>query len=137
MKVKGMVLAAVLGLAWQGQVSAQIYESKDAEGVPEFSDEPTVGAEVVELPATNLEQAPAPEAPDAPPEQASQPAPGAETAGGTGEQDATYIYGGGADDEHVRAQRREDEKRLERALPGDPGRPVAPEEHRVEGDIRR
>lgn len=54
MKIPNTVLACVLGFAVHATASAQIYESTDAEGVPEFSDTPTPGAAEIELPQTNV-----------------------------------------------------------------------------------
>ena len=52
-----LVALALHSTAW-----AQIYETKDAEGNVEFTDAPsTEGAEVVDLPETNLADAPPPE----------------------------------------------------------------------------
>lgn len=52
-----LVALALHSTAW-----AQIYETKDAEGNVEFTDSPaTEGAEVVDLPETNLADAPPPE----------------------------------------------------------------------------
>lgn len=113
-----LLVGGLLALLVQVPVNAQVYESEDAEGVPEFSDSPTPGAEVVDIPSTNLmsppeaeaEAVPAPSAP-----QQAESAPGGDDPG-AGEGQAVY-YGGG-DDEDVRVQRREDAERVEDVIPG-------------------
>jgi len=123
MKLSNLILAGVVGLVLQGTASAEIYESEDSEGVPEFSDAPTQGAEVVDLPATNLAEPPPAEAPGA--AQESEPAPRqgepAARSGEEGEGEYGNVYYGGDDDDDVRARRRLDEDRIDNALPGNPG----------------
>lgn len=59
---------SLVALALHGTAWAQIYETKDAEGNVEFTDSPpTEGAEVVDLPETNVADAP-------PPQEQAQPA---------------------------------------------------------------
>ena len=121
MKTSKTVLAGIFGLA-VGTANAQIYESKDAEGVTEFSDTPSSGAEVVDLPATNV-VTPVQE-PDAA-DQETMPAAAAEgrvageasgEAGGE-ELQPGYIYYGGDDEDDPRVQRREDAARVDNRLP--------------------
>jgi hypothetical protein len=55
-------LTCLVALILHSTAWAQIYETKDAEGNVEFTDSPaTEGAEVVDLPKTNLADAPSPE----------------------------------------------------------------------------
>ena len=123
MKYSKLIVGGLLALLVQTPAVGQVYESEDAEGVPEFSDSPAPGAEVVDIPATNLMDAPAAEAADeapapAPPEQA-MPEPDS-----VGTEQGEAIYYGDGDDEDVRAQRRLDEERVERVLPGNDDRGV-------------
>ena len=133
MKLPSTIMACFFGFALHGTASAQIYESKDAEGVTEFSDTPTSGAEIVDLPPTNVvtpvaEPAAAPAA-----EQESMPANRGdsgqvvgEAAGGGGGEDGEpdYLYDGydgydGYGEEGPREQRREDAARIDNRLPGE------------------
>ena len=110
-----LILVGVAGLALHGPVSAQIYESEDAEGVPEFSDTPTAGSHTVDLPETNLaEPPPAQEAPRAPDHPAA-PA-GDATAGAPGAAEGVYggVYYGG--DDEARVRRGIDEDRIHDAV---------------------
>jgi len=135
MKLGKHILLGVFGLALQGTAVAQIYESTDAEGVPEFSDTPTAGSEVVDLQKTNVADEP-PEIPEAPQPEAQRPAAATATqAGGEGEigEPSYDVYDGNYDDDDVRARRRVDEDRVDNALPGhngpvegEPGRQEAP-----------
>jgi hypothetical protein len=140
MKYPKLILAGVFGLVLQGTASAQIYESEDAEGVPEFSDTPTQGAEAVDLPSTNL--ADAPPAGSAAPQEIEQAAPvaggpAAGSVGGPVEGANGGVYYGGDDEDGVRAQRRLDEDRIDNALPGNPGPGVeAGEVHHEAGGHR-
>ena len=90
MKVSKLILLAAIGLVLPGLSSAQIYESKDAEGVPEFSDTPKAGAEVVDLQKTNVADEP-PDIPVAPREEA---APAAAAAPGVVGEPAQEVYQG-------------------------------------------
>jgi hypothetical protein len=123
MRISTAMCVGFFGLLLQAGAGAQIYESRDAEGVPEFSDTPTMGAEVVDLPATNTVEAP-PEEPVA-----ARPAPAAAQTGAAGETNNTVLveeggdgmyYGEDADDDGARAQRRVDEARINNALPDGP-----------------
>lgn len=114
------VLSGVLALALPGLANAQIYESEDAEGVPEFSDTPTPGAEKVELQQTNIADDP-PDIPEAPPEAAAQSrtAAGAQgQASGQVGEPAYDVVDPYYDNDHVREQRRIDRDRVDNALPG-------------------
>ena len=125
-KTSKTVLAGIFALA-VGTANAQIYESKDAEGVTEFSDTPSSGAEVVDLPATNVVD-PVQE-PQVPPavEQQSMPAAEGRVAGEAGseaggeaggeELQPGYLYYGGDDEDDPRLQRREDAARVDNRLP--------------------
>jgi hypothetical protein len=123
MKVRVLMMSIAATALLQGTATAQIYESKDAEGVTEFSDTPTQGAEVVDLPTTNVvapvEESPMEaQVPAAPaPREASAPAP-EYTGGEEGEGGDDNYYGGyGYDDDDLtpREQRRTDADRLENA----------------------
>jgi hypothetical protein len=123
MKYSKLIVGGFLALLVQASASAQVYETEDAEGVPEFSDSPAPGAEVVDIPATNVMDAPAAEpadeapAPSRPEQAMSEP-----DSFGAGQGEAVYY--GGPDDEDVRAQRRLDEDRVERVMPGNDDRGV-------------
>ena len=118
MNIARCVLFGTFVLALQGSASAQIYESTDAEGVPEFSDTPSTGSEVVDLQQTNIVDEP-PVIPEAPQAEAARPAPApaAEPAGEIGE--PVYdVYGGNYNDEDdPRVHRRLDKDRVDNALP--------------------
>ena len=111
MKLAKHILLGVFGLALQGAAVAQIYESTDAEGVPEFSDTPTAGAEVVDLPKTNLADEP-PDIPEAPPAEAARPANAAAVAPAAPGEPGYGVYDGynNADE---RERRRLDKDRVE------------------------
>ena len=118
MKYSNLLVGGLLALLVQVSANAQVYESEDAEGVPEFSDSPTPGAEVVDIPSTNLMDAPEAEAAPAPaaPPQSAPVAGGGDTEAGEGE--SIDYYGGGDDEDNVRVQRREDADRIEHVIPG-------------------
>jgi Domain of unknown function (DUF4124) len=139
MKLGKQILLVVFGLVLQGTAAAQIYESTDAEGVPEFSDTPSAGSEVVDLQETNVAEEP-PEIPAAPQAGAQPPAP-APTGNSGGEigEPSYDVYDGDYNDvdDDVRARRRVEEDRVDNALPehngpgvGEPGRHEAPAEGR-------
>jgi hypothetical protein len=124
MKCSRSILFGVFGLVLHAAASAQIYESEDAEGVPDFSDTPTAGAETVDLPATNIMAAPAAEEPNQP----AAASPAADEAAAGGKQypeqeeggDVVEYYGVGEDND-PRLQRSIDEGRIDNALPGNSG----------------
>jgi hypothetical protein len=117
MNYSNLLVGGLLALLVQVSANAQVYESEDAEGVPEFSDSPTPGAEVVDIPSTNLMDAPEAEAAPAPaaPPQSAPVAGGGDTEAGEGE---SVDYYGGDDEDNVRLQRREDADRIEHVIPG-------------------
>ncbi|MCP5130930.1 MAG: DUF4124 domain-containing protein [Pseudomonadales bacterium] len=122
MKFSKLILVAGCGLLLQSAAWAQIYESEDAQGVPDFSDTPSQGAEVVDLPATNLMEAPPAEAVAQPdPEPEPYPAEGGAAPAGSEQQEdgGDTMYYGGADEDDPRARRREDMDRIDNALPGE------------------
>jgi hypothetical protein len=57
MKLSITCLACILAMALSMVVRAEIYESKDSEGKPVFTDTPTAGAEKVVLPQENIADA--------------------------------------------------------------------------------
>jgi hypothetical protein len=87
MNYSNLLVGGLLALLVQVSANAQVYESEDAEGVPEFSDSPTPGAEVVDIPSTNLMDAPEAEAAPSPaaPPQSAPVAGGGDTEAGEGE----------------------------------------------------
>jgi hypothetical protein len=101
------ILLGVFGLALQGTAIAEIYESTDAEGVPEFSDTPTAGAEVVDLQKTNVADEP-PDIPKAPQEEAARPAAAAPAA----EDEPGYEVYDSYNNDDERDKRRLEEGRL-------------------------
>ncbi len=120
MNYSKMLVAASVALLMHLPASAQVYESVGADGVPDFSDSPEPGAEVVDIPSTNLMDAPPAEAaPAAPGPQQAESFQGNDDAGaGQGEGDGEGVDYYGGDDENVRAQRRQDEERIEHVIPG-------------------
>jgi len=50
-------LTCMLIVAWSGIGQAEIYESKDAEGNPVFTDTPSAGSQKVDLPQENISDA--------------------------------------------------------------------------------
>lgn len=96
MDFKKLVFTGLLGATFAGTAIAQIYESVDAEGNKVFTDEPSIGAEVVNLPQTNTVDAP-PDIPVAPPAtEAEAPAPAAAPQMEPGETE--YVGSGDGDD---------------------------------------
>ena len=57
MKFSIAPLAFILIMVFSWSVRAEVYESKDAQGNPVFSDVPTAGAETVDLPTENIADA--------------------------------------------------------------------------------
>lgn len=114
-------LACMLGLALGGTASAQVYESKDAQGNPVFSDKPSAGAEEVKVPPTNSAD-PVADAPERP-QPAAAPRPGTggaapgPRANDKDDDDDPYFYYGGADvdKEEARERREEAKERREEA----------------------
>jgi hypothetical protein len=110
----------LLGLALGGTASAQVYESRDAQGNPVFSDKPSAGAEEVKVPPTNSAD-PVADAPERP-EQATTPRPGTGAAApgrrandkGDDDDEPYFYYGGaGVDEEEARERREEARERRE------------------------
>lgn len=65
MKQLTVLSICLVVLALQGKAWAEIYETKDAEGNTEFTDSPpTEGATEIDLPQTNIADAPAPDSED-------------------------------------------------------------------------
>ena len=120
MKLAKILLLGVFGLALQGTATAQIYESKDAEGVPEFSDTPTAGSEVVDLQKTNLSDEP-PDIPVAPPEESVRPA--AAAAPSAVGAPANEVYQGYNNNNNNNDNDESTRDRVDNTLPGD-HRPV-------------
>lgn len=116
------VALGLFGLVLHSTASAQIYESTDAQGEPEFSDTPTQGAEVVDLPETNLAEPPAeqPAAPEQTRPAHEQGMPASDGGGEEGENVDGTVYYGGDEVDSPRVQRRVDKDRIDNALPGDP-----------------
>jgi hypothetical protein len=84
-----LVALALHGTAW-----AEIYETTDAQGNPDFTDSPPdAGAEVINLPETNVIDAPPPD-----PQQQSQPQT-VESAPAPVQQNNTVIVNDGNDDD--------------------------------------
>lgn len=140
MKLGKQILLGVFALALQGAAIAQIYESTDAEGVPEFSDTPSAGSDVVDLQKTNVADEP-PDIPEAPPAEAARPA-AATTAAPAAVGEPGYEVYDGYNNADEREQRRLDKDRVENGLPGDhrpavgePGvhKGPGPAGHHVEG----
>lgn len=133
MNMAKWVLSGTFVLALQGTASAQIYESTDAEGVPEFSDTSSPGSEVVDLQTTNVADKP-PEIPEAPQAAAARAAPAPANAAGVEVGEPVYdVYGGNYDDDDdARARRHLNKDRVENSLPGHDSPGIdAPAEHQA------
>ena len=124
MHIAKVCLTCIAGLALSGAASAEIYESKDAQGNAVFTDRPSQGAEQIKVPPTNSAD-PVQDIPalDPPAETASAPKRVSTRTDGEERQDPEddYYYYGGADDENADTRR---ERRHDRDLgrPGDPPR---------------
>ena len=117
MRVSTLFLFCILATALSGPASAEVYESKDAQGNTVFSDMPSQGAAEVKVPPTNSADpvaitprpAPSPETPAKPRKSPANPA-GSERK----ETDDDYLYYGGdydrdeIDDQNRREKRRDD-----------------------------
>lgn len=129
MNVYKTLMPCALSLLLASATSAQIYESKDAEGNTVFSDQPSAGSEVIKVPETNLaepvEDIPRPESASQPeqPREASQNSRGPAVAGEQEGED--YIYYGDNDNDNQARERRQEvrERNNEGGLPG--GEPPA------------
>ncbi len=115
MRIFKFCLACMLGLALGGGASAQVYQSKDAEGNTVFSDKPSAGAEVVKVPPTNSADpvADAPERPQPTPAPAKPRAkagtsPGKGASGVDDDDEYPYYYGGTQVDSKEAQERREE-----------------------------
>ena len=53
MHISKVLLPCIIGVALSGAASAEIYQSKDAQGNTVYSDMPSQGAEAVKVPPTN------------------------------------------------------------------------------------
>jgi hypothetical protein len=103
-----LVALALTGTAW-----AEIYETKDAQGNPVFTDSPAgKGSQVVDLPETNVADAP-PDIPDAPEQAEQKPQAAGNNNTVNGSEVGEDYYGG---DNYDRAQIREE---LDRKTPLD------------------
>lgn len=121
MRIFKYCLACMLGLALGAAASAQVYQSKDAQGNTVFSDMPSAGAEVVKVPPTNSAD-PVADAPERP-QPAAAPAkprangatnPGQRAVGEDDDDDEYPYYYGGADVDSEEAQERREEARERR-----------------------
>jgi hypothetical protein len=130
------LLGCLLGMALCAGASAQIYESRDAQGNTVFSDKPSHGAEAVDLPSTNsadpVEVRPRPEphtAVDTSPQRSSRPDnDDTQEHGYQHDHDDDFYYYGGTyndnnDDADTRSERREQRQndRQSRDRPSRPG----------------
>jgi hypothetical protein len=79
------ILAGIIVLGLSGSALAEIYETKDAQGNPVFTDTPTSAAEKVNLPDTNVADA-VKEMPHSAAEAAAKPKPGAAQTTGQGDE---------------------------------------------------
>jgi len=128
MRIFRCCLACLLGLALGGTASAQVYESKDAQGNPVFSDKPSAGAEEVKVPPTNSAD-PVADAPERPaPAATPRPgtgaaAPGRRAKNAEDDDDDPYFYYGGADVDEEEARERREEARERREDGADGERP--------------
>lgn len=58
MKAFYRLAASILAFSLSGAAIGQVYESKDSSGNPVFTDTPSAGSEVLDLPATNTADSP-------------------------------------------------------------------------------
>ncbi len=54
MPIRSLIVSGIIALAGSGVAWAEIYETRDAEGNPVFTDTPTPDSEVVDLPEANV-----------------------------------------------------------------------------------
>jgi Domain of unknown function (DUF4124) len=138
-----LVFWCIIGLTLTSAASAQVYESKDAQGNTVFSDRPSEGAEVIEVAPTNSAD-PAPDIPAAPRQSTTAEEPGrtaTPAAAPRQGQDDDYIYYGGntGNNASAREERREEIKERREEGAGKPGRepPIQAKPHRAGGGGRR
>jgi hypothetical protein len=79
MYVKLVIVLCLTLVAGSARVAAEIYETRDAEGNPVFSDTPSPDAEVVDVPETNTA-----DTVETPPQKRAAPGSGADRATGAG-----------------------------------------------------
>jgi hypothetical protein len=118
-RVSTLFLFYILVAALSGPASAEVYESKDAQGNTVFSDMPSQGAAEVKVPPTNSADPvaitprppPSPETPAKPRKSPANPAGSQDE-----ERDDDYLYYGGdydrdeIDDQTRRERRRDDDE---------------------------
>jgi hypothetical protein len=123
MRIENVLAACIIGMALTAAASAEIYQSKDAQGNTVYSDKPSQGAQPVNLPKTNaadpVVEMPRPAAttePPAPGKVAAKPAKPVQRAKDVNNDNLHddyyydgYNYNGNNDDsDHPRKDRRRD-----------------------------
>jgi Domain of unknown function (DUF4124) len=113
--VSKILVPCMLGIALSGAASAEVYESKDAQGNTVFSDRPSQGATEVKLPPTNAADpvaitprpTPSPETPAKPRKSPANPA------GSEHEEwdDDDIYYGGDYGRDEINDQTRQERRR--------------------------
>jgi len=151
MNFSQLLFAGSIALVLGANASAQVYQSKDAQGNTVFSDMPSAGAEVVKVPPTNSAD-PVADAPERPQPAAAPAKPRAKAGTNTGQRasgaddddEYPYYYGGAdVDSEEARERREEARERREESAtkpagerpPGATTLPAAP--RRAAGGGRR
>lgn len=120
MRVSKVLLACVIGLGFSATASAEIYQSKDAQGNTVYSDMPSQGAAAVKVPPTNSADpvAVTPRPPPSPetPETAARPRKAAATPSSSEHEETDHDdlyygdhnYDNAVDDQTKREKRRDD-----------------------------
>lgn len=129
-RISKILLPCMIGVALSATASAEIYESKDAQGNTVFSDMPSQGAAEVKVPPTNSADpvAVTPRTPPSPETPAKSRKSPANPAGSQDEErgDDYLYYGGDYDRDEI-----DDETRLEKRRDDGEARPIT-ERPRVE-----
>jgi hypothetical protein len=135
--ISKVLLPCIIGVALSGAASAEVYESKDAEGNTVYSDRPSQGAEEVKVAPTNSADPvaitprpqPSPEKPAKPRKAAAKPAGSKHEDTEETDYDDLYYgdhnYDGELDDQTKREKRRDDNVAKPKREP-----PVKVEPHR-------
>jgi Domain of unknown function (DUF4124) len=120
----------LMALALHSTAWAEIYETTDAQGNPEFTDSPpSPGAQVITLPQTNIADAPAPE-----PQEASAPQSLEGEDAPAQENNTVIIHDRNDDEDEVYDEYLERERAFERRDPAAPNEVLDAEAPREVGD---
>jgi Domain of unknown function (DUF4124) len=117
-RISKVLLPCIMGVALSAAASAEVYESKDAQGNTVFSDMPSQGAEKVKVPPTNAADPiaitpgpePSPETPAKPKKSSVRPDSSEQRDTDDEYPDDDYLYyGDNDDDDQTRREKRRDE----------------------------